>query len=519
MEITCPRCRSLHEIEPPASVRARGPRSLKFRCSHCGHTFTVDPGGNSEAAPASAPALSAPTGEPVSLVRLDGKDIPVADLAAVQRLIVDGRIGRDALLSNHGMRWTRAGDREDLAVFFRAYEAITFQERNLRTELRPAEEEIVVDMEEAYDRTPGVPVAVGPTLDPLGRQDLDTMVVDFGLGRDDTVEQTVGSGGIDELAIPEVPAGFARAEPDPTERLRSAPVMIPPGAPAPPAVSGIPVPASINTITPADAPRGSAAFGPGPRPPSTLVPNPSLSQSFFLDPSPVVSRPAASPSDVFDDPPSTSGTSRSNLVPMIAGAAVLGAMLLVGAVFAFWPSPSEPAAEPGTEAAVAPPEPTPPADVVPPADPTANPEQVTPEPPATPPGQTPPETPAPPPEKPTEPPVKPPPTPAEEPTEPQPRPPIKPKVEPKPSSAKLVSNGWKTVESGDYQAAHALFDKALSSAPSASAYYGRAYANEKLGDTVSAAEDYCNALGIGSVDVGTSREIEAGLRRIGRTCP
>ncbi|MFN7147605.1 MAG: zinc-ribbon domain-containing protein, partial [Myxococcota bacterium] len=226
MEITCPRCQSLHEIEPPVSARARPARSLKFRCSHCGHTFAVDAVTPAPEDAGPPPLDAAPDAEPIRLVQVAGKTWAVPDLAALHRWVLERRIDRESLVSHHGLRWTRAGEREDLAVFFSAADALSFQERNLRTEIPgPPDEEIIVDAGEADE--PAMPVSVGP--DPFGRRmDVDPLVMDFNETREDTAEQTVHSMGVDEAPIPAVPAGFDRVDvADRTERL-------PPRPPAPP---------------------------------------------------------------------------------------------------------------------------------------------------------------------------------------------------------------------------------------------------------------------------------------------
>ena len=96
MDITCPRCQTRHQIDPPASARARAARSLKFRCSNCGHAFVVD--ARVIASPAAAPisrvrgsALPAPF--VAQWVRVEGEAFPVADLATLQRWILERQRG------------------------------------------------------------------------------------------------------------------------------------------------------------------------------------------------------------------------------------------------------------------------------------------------------------------------------------------------------------------------------------------------------------------------------------------
>lgn len=615
MEITCPRCQSLHEIEPPPSARARGPRSLKFRCSHCGHTFSVDPEAPKEST--SPPPLGEkPSGESIQLVQVAGQIWSVPDMAALHQWILERRLDRDALVSKHGLRWVRAGEREDLAVFFSASDALSFQERNLRTEMPPHDEEIVVDAPEADDAdgsdatSVGMPVATGPGPAVGGYpRGLGTVMMDFD-GGDDTQEQTVRSDGLDETPIERVPASFDRAEPvsERTERM-------PPGT----AARDIPLPAGISTVTPGPAPAGSAALGTpahvgpiqggpvhggpaavlpgpsviapaplrvvpstanhGPAPlavtpaapgggpsvgraiPPTLVPppappavapvNPNSSQAFFLDGAPVSPAAPSTPRrDVFEDPPSS--VSSGVNWPLWGGLAGVAAVAILA--FAMWngrgaaslagtaapvPAPLDagapagagtaaPAATPelsaggtaavevpvgagsatGTEgpasasSASAAPAIAAPASSVPAAPAVA---------------------------KASEPSagagagaVK---APAASSTA-APKGPATAKAPASSSGSastggspkKLVEQGWKAVEAGDYTKAHGLFDRALQGGTGADALFGRGYANEKLGDGVSATDDYCRALNGGAVSIDMQREIEGGLRRLGRSC-
>jgi type IV secretory pathway VirB10-like protein len=82
---------------------------------------------------------------------------------------------------------------------------------------------------------------------------------------------------------------------------------------------------------------------------------------------------------------------------------------------------------------------------------------------------------------------------------------------------RLLSEGWKAVEKGDFEAARDRFSLALQGKASAGALYGRGYANEKLGRTAEAGADYCRALTL-DADLELSREIQSGLRRIGHSC-
>lgn len=107
-----------------------------------------------------------------------------------------------------------------------------------------------------------------------------------------------------------------------------------------------------------------------------------------------------------------------------------------------------------------------------------------------------------------------------------PKPPASPKAEvaPKPaggggSAKSLADQGWKAMDKGDTEGAHGLFARALQKDPSSAwALYGRGYANEKLGDKVSAKADYCMATANAGSDTELSRELAGGLRRVGGGC-
>ncbi|MDP2308799.1 MAG: hypothetical protein Q8P18_22450 [Pseudomonadota bacterium] len=605
MEITCPRCLSLHEIEPPPSARARGPRSLKFRCSHCGHTFSVDPEAPRESS-TPPPLGEKPAGETILLVQVAGQIWSVPDMASLHRWILERRLDRDTLVSKHGLRWVRAGDRDDLAVFFSASDALSFQERNLRTEVPAHEDEIIVDAPEAdgSDTTSvdgiglslgaRMPVATGPGPAVGGaRRGLADVMMDLD-GVDDTQEQTVlTGGGLDETPIDRVPASFDRAESvaERTERM-----------PHGNSVRSIPLPTGVSTVTPGPAPAGSAALGlpafgnaafgnpafgdpafadpafadpafgtpapavlPGPsvvppsplramtlppsaahaspvRPrggaggpsvgpaqlPSTLVPpssapvDPSASQSFFFE-----GAPPSSPQprrDVFDDPPSSvSGTNWAlwGGLAAVAAMSVLAFTLwkgqgggppaaadLNGTVAAAASAPPSTVGAGAAESAVEVPVATVPERVVGAGGAAVKaPEAAVPAPLV---------------------------------AAIAPVAPVAPVAKAAPrrdagsakapssqgaatsttggSPKKLVEQGWKAVEAGDYTKAHGLFERALQGGSAADALFGRGYANEKLGDGVSASNDYCRALKGAAVSIDMQREIEGGLRRLGHSC-
>ncbi len=86
------------------------------------------------------------------------------------------------------------------------------------------------------------------------------------------------------------------------------------------------------------------------------------------------------------------------------------------------------------------------------------------------------------------------------------------------SAKALVDEGWKYANAGNFESAKASFSDAVGMGGGWSALYGRGYATEKLGDPGGAVADYCRALAAGpSSDM--RGELEAFVRRLGRTCP
>ncbi len=95
-----------------------------------------------------------------------------------------------------------------------------------------------------------------------------------------------------------------------------------------------------------------------------------------------------------------------------------------------------------------------------------------------------------------------------------------PAVKPKGTSAKALTDaGWKAIDNGQIEEAHGFFARALQADGDYGwALYGRGYANEKLGDRVSARADYCYALSRSPDDGELVRELTGGLRRLGQSC-
>ena len=121
MYIECEHCQAGYELQlPPAALS--GGRSVKFRCTSCGHSFHVVKHGQTvaeSARPAANPrAQSAEQPLQHVLLRQEGVSYHVPDVATLQRWIVERRVHADDELDFGGGRWVRAGDRTDLAPFF-----------------------------------------------------------------------------------------------------------------------------------------------------------------------------------------------------------------------------------------------------------------------------------------------------------------------------------------------------------------------------------------------------------------
>ena len=118
MYIECDHCHAGYELELPAAALSGG-RSVKFRCTACGHSFHVVKHGQAvaESTRPAPPVVEAEALQHV-LLRQDGVSYHVPDVATLQRWIVERRVAADDELDFGGGRWVMAGDRPDLAPFF-----------------------------------------------------------------------------------------------------------------------------------------------------------------------------------------------------------------------------------------------------------------------------------------------------------------------------------------------------------------------------------------------------------------
>ncbi|HCH63682.1 MAG: hypothetical protein CL927_20245 [Deltaproteobacteria bacterium] len=139
MYIECENCAAGYELELPPAALAGG-RSVKFRCTSCGHSFHVVKNGTVvetrpkpeaavQAASESEPVPDAPASRPSAaqpgsgamehvLLRQDGVSYHVPDVATLQRWIVERRVLPTDELDFGGGSWVKAGERADLAPFF-----------------------------------------------------------------------------------------------------------------------------------------------------------------------------------------------------------------------------------------------------------------------------------------------------------------------------------------------------------------------------------------------------------------
>lgn len=490
--------------------------------------------------------------EPVEMLRVSGDVYSVPDAATLQRWILERRVSPEDMVSQYGMRWTAIGDRPELALFFQAADrlgdAAPVGGYTDEEPYRPASRGLpMADDEEIYVQELGTeggdpPTAVqespaptvgnlrlqpSPTLSPHPFKDEPTL---------HAVEPPPVVGPLDELPANLLVA--ARTADDPARLLDQPP----------------PVPFQMEAR--------SLGFRLDPDPDTqeeTLQgfnrqeveqahdPTDSFMLTGVIPGSPDYAPPpvdidGAVPRTVQprapwpiqdEEPPPRRGGAAPEIV--IAGLLLVAGLIAVGGWLFTRKSEAPAPAEAAAVQTEAPPPPPPPAanpedeaaraaaQAAAMAEPLSEEEATA----ATPPAQPPPAV------------VKPPAVAAEQspPVEkPEPKPIAKaePKpvaeAEPKPvakaeapagggSARSLTDAGWKAIDKGDLEAAHGFFARALQKdAGSAWALYGRGYANEKLGDKVSAGADYCAAQAAAGSDAELTRELSGGLRRLGRGC-
>ncbi len=581
MDIVCPRCLARHQVEPPAADRQRA-RPLRFRCSECGNTFPLGGESAAPPPPSTLtiepPSRLVPeprpmgVAEPVEMLRVGGEVYGVPDTATLQRWILEQRVSPLDMVSQHGMPWSAIGDRAEFAMFFRAAEFLGAD--------RPAEAPVpdappawpsagrglhMAADEHLYvhevpvggsDSLPlglgppptaaeGLPQTSSPTLDPHPFLDDPTIQ---GMGPPPLV------GPLDEL-----PAALLLAPPlddDPTQLLHT-----PPSVPFALHARSLgyklePDPDTAEeTIQDYERQEAAAVHDPtenfmlsGVIPGTADYTVPALEVG---DSVPATIRQRQVWSALDDDlpaPPRRRGAGPEMIIGgLFVGAAVVA---LAGWMFtrpADEPAAADPAAVVAAEPTAPPAEPPPPPLASNPADdaaraaaqaeameePLPDLEAAPPEPVAVAEPVAPKAAPVAKVAEPVAPkaapvakvaePVAPKAAPVAKVAEPKAAPVAKVAKVAEPSSGgsarSLTDAGWKAIDKGDLQGAHGLFGRALQKdAGSAWALYGRGYANEKLGDKVSAASDYCSAQSRAGGDTELARELSSGLRRVAAGC-
>ena len=147
MYIECENCGAGYELDLPPAALAGG-RSVKFRCTACGHSFhvvkngtVVDARPRPETSAPSGPAVaeaSKPAAQPAGadgmehvLLRQEGVSYHVPDVATLQRWIVERRVLPTDELDFGGGQWVKAGERADLAPFFSIVSEVEVATRKL----------------------------------------------------------------------------------------------------------------------------------------------------------------------------------------------------------------------------------------------------------------------------------------------------------------------------------------------------------------------------------------------------
>lgn len=98
--------------------------------------------------------------------------------------------------------------------------------------------------------------------------------------------------------------------------------------------------------------------------------------------------------------------------------------------------------------------------------------------------------------------------------------PTTPRTPAKKTATTVTERGWRSVDRKRWADAEKYFVDALKLRPNhAPASYGLGYISQQRGDTNAAKTYYCKALSDAGRDVDLKREVEAGLRKLGATCP
>jgi hypothetical protein len=520
VELTCPKCGATHSVDAPSGVR----RALRFRCTACGHGFTVQ-AAPSDGLPVAvgAPAVPRPAA-PVALpafvdVRPDAilSVLAGADTWAVDApetllaWILEGRVlPEDVGLDASGRRTVLAA-RPALAPFFAAARVL----EDVRAgRLVPA---VAASAPAEPAGTPAalpvakVPVAEVPVADaPVDDAPIEAIVPPLDLGEDPpttvmtpdayaAVASQVGSTPVPLAALLALPRDETQeqAEPGPPPAMALPPLLPSPTEEATASEVTVAVPETVQAVqAPAPEPPAPDAFdwnAPPPPPPTFPwarvlaggvvvagvavallrgggdAPQPDARPAA----SPVVAKGAGAP---LPSAPAASAAAKPDAPPPD----------IVGKVPVQTPVPA-PTPAPAAVAAAAAPAPAAVAAAAAPA-PAASPA------PAAAPARA----------------AEPPPGLSAAPAAPAPA--SRPR-----NPAALVKAGWAAVEGGDLGRAKGLFGDAVAAGGGATALHGRGYTLQQLGDVEGAVRDYCAALAANPPG-DVRAEVQTFLQRSKRTC-
>jgi predicted Zn finger-like uncharacterized protein len=156
VHVTCPHCEAAYDVELPASALQSGRKRLKFRCGVCGQRFLIErPDAASEPEPAESSVRAQtpkPPAAPSMRLRQDGSVYELADMATLQRWIVERRVNPHDEVSVDGADFESIRSRPDLKVFFQLVSQI--EQAELRSSPEREEDLPREDTEEAPWREP-----------------------------------------------------------------------------------------------------------------------------------------------------------------------------------------------------------------------------------------------------------------------------------------------------------------------------------------------------------------------------
>ena len=532
MLIVCDNCGAEYEIDVDEDGGLG--RGMRFRCSACGHTFSIGEATASTTGEVSSlPPEDEVSGEepPPMLLKQEGKVYQVDDVATLQRWIVERRVLREDLLSIGGLKWEPVGSRRELQVFFHLVE----HAERAALAGRPGESGPPIGDDTGQAMEGRAPWETTGASEPSSLQSATSMLP---FGADDDTEEFEFEGVDAGLPVGEIVPDAWQREGGVAESHEDADSFFTEAGDAGLPLATVPNLADRTTEeVPAEL-AAHATMASGAADPVSMDTGVTSDMLFPGE----VPRPAPTPKPndgvtvfVSGDRPPQPEESGSQTLVLIAAAVVI--VLLVG----WWwtTQQGEPAGEPVVASEPAPAEPAPPVpepegtiEEPPPAEPPAEEVDATAD---TPVEDAPVE--APPAEAPAAPPTPTPvaaatPSPASSGTS---RPAESsgssarnsgsssarvsspPRISPSRSAASLIDDGWAAVESGDYSGARQAFDDALQRSPgNADARFGLGYAYEKLGNDAAAVRYYCRVATAGGGDARI--EAEGRLRALNHSC-